>query len=417
MGENLYKKSSDELIKVYPKVKGVDVVMEDDRSLPDTLNDFNHLFLEYIKGSKAQTRLQVPREKRKRGLYVTYVGAENTPVTEQYIGKECGDEEFILNKNWIKTQVQLDENGKITSSYLPSYVDDVLEFDNMDMFPPIGESSKIYVNLEDNKTYRWSGTQYIEISKSLVLGTESGNAFPGDRGARLEDRITKAENSLDTLKENVGTIDGKLDKALLRVLYVMDPDPAYTFQLSEEQLAHNKEIVDDILGILENNPEYIEPLILKVISYDGKVKTTISQFDNIGQTSMGNSIYNDSCILTNLVLSDNRSTEASLTFSSFKTYNYKLTSYYGNGLPIVAISKGIAYNSILDNEAVVVNYRDKENGVNRIMGASMNLVYNIKTDYDSFKDSSLLKDNEHDEQITVIKEDIKDLSVINNLDA
>ncbi len=77
---------------------------------------------------------------------------------------------------------ELDENGKVPSSQLPSYVDDVLEFAKRDNFPLTGETGKIYVNLADNKTYRWGGSEYIEISASLALGTTSSTAFRGDYG-------------------------------------------------------------------------------------------------------------------------------------------------------------------------------------------------------------------------------------------
>jgi len=77
---------------------------------------------------------------------------------------------------------ELDENGKVPSSQLPSYVDDVLEFTNKDSFPLTGEAGKIYVDKATNKTYRWGGSDYVEISPSLALGTTSSTAFRGDHG-------------------------------------------------------------------------------------------------------------------------------------------------------------------------------------------------------------------------------------------
>ena len=59
--------------------------------------------------------------------------------------------------------------GKVPAAQLPSYVDDVLEYDTVSAFPAIGESGKIYVAKDANKTYRWSGTQYIEIGQSPIL--------------------------------------------------------------------------------------------------------------------------------------------------------------------------------------------------------------------------------------------------------
>ena len=76
----------------------------------------------------------------------------------------------------------LDGNGKVPSSQLPSYVDDVLEYGSMASFPDTGESSKIYIDLDTNKTYRWGGSQYVEISSSLALGNTATTAWAGDKG-------------------------------------------------------------------------------------------------------------------------------------------------------------------------------------------------------------------------------------------
>lgn len=60
----------------------------------------------------------------------------------------------------------LGSDSKVPAAYLPSYVDDVLEYANLAGFPAIGETAKIYVALDANKTYRWSGSAYVEISAS-----------------------------------------------------------------------------------------------------------------------------------------------------------------------------------------------------------------------------------------------------------
>lgn len=72
--------------------------------------------------------------------------------------------------------------GTIPQANLPSYVDDVLEYNGQSNFPEEGESGKIYVDTSTNKTYRWSGSSYVEISASLALGTTSSTAFRGDYG-------------------------------------------------------------------------------------------------------------------------------------------------------------------------------------------------------------------------------------------
>lgn len=109
----------------------------------------------------------------------------------------------------------LDSTGKVPSSQLPSYVDDVIDVVSFVTSNPtsgmtIGnvyynsatkklftatsatagvtsdpEAGKIYVSIANNKTYRWSGSIMTEISASLILGTTSSTAFRGDYGNTL----------------------------------------------------------------------------------------------------------------------------------------------------------------------------------------------------------------------------------------
>jgi hypothetical protein len=60
----------------------------------------------------------------------------------------------------------LDSGGLIPSSQLPSFVDDVLEYPNFGSFPGTGLAAKIYVSEDDSKIYRWTGTQYLEVSRT-----------------------------------------------------------------------------------------------------------------------------------------------------------------------------------------------------------------------------------------------------------
>lgn len=88
--------------------------------------------------------------------------------------------------------------GTIAAANLPSFVDDVLEgyygsdgvfYQHHDTSTGkysdayTGETGKIYVNLNDNKTYRWSGSAYVVISETIALGETSSTAYRGDRGA------------------------------------------------------------------------------------------------------------------------------------------------------------------------------------------------------------------------------------------
>ena len=71
-------------------------------------------------------------------------------------------------------------SGTIDSARLPSYVDDVLEYAGLTNFPSTGESGKIYVAQDTNKTYRWSGSAYVVISETLAIGTTASTAAAGN---------------------------------------------------------------------------------------------------------------------------------------------------------------------------------------------------------------------------------------------
>ncbi|MFA6377143.1 MAG: hypothetical protein WCW63_00810, partial [Acholeplasmataceae bacterium] len=96
-------------------------------------------------------------------------------------------------------------DGFVPSGQLPSYVDDILEYANLASFPAIGETGKIYVALDTNLTYRWSGSTYTEISSSLALGETSSTAYRGDRGKTAYDhsQLTSG-NPHQVLKSDLG---------------------------------------------------------------------------------------------------------------------------------------------------------------------------------------------------------------------
>lgn len=96
---------------------------------------------------------------------------------------------------------ELDSSGKVPSSQLPSYVDDVVEGylsggkfyeESAHTTQITAESDKIYVDLVTNKTYRWSGSAYVEISAGVALGETSSTAYRGDRGKIAYEHSQKA---------------------------------------------------------------------------------------------------------------------------------------------------------------------------------------------------------------------------------
>lgn len=106
----------------------------------------------------------------------------------------------------------LGTDGKVPSAQLPSYVDDVVE-DTYNDFPEEGETGKIYVDVDTNKTYRWSGTQYVEISASLALGETSSTAYAGDKGKANATAIATLQTNYTTLDNTVKTMNTALTAA------------------------------------------------------------------------------------------------------------------------------------------------------------------------------------------------------------
>jgi len=104
--------------------------------------------------------------------------------------------------------------GTVPSEQLPSFVDDVIEAANFAALPGTGTTGKIYVTLDDNKTYRWSGSAYVEISSSLALGETSGTAYRGDRGKTAYDhsQLTSGNpHSVTKSDVGLGNVDNTSD--------------------------------------------------------------------------------------------------------------------------------------------------------------------------------------------------------------
>ena len=116
--------------------------------------------------------------------------------------------ENAANKGIANGYASLDGGGLVPASQLPSYVDDVLEYANLAGFPASGETGKIYVALDTNKIYRWSGATYIEVSPTVgtiwggITGTLSNQTD-------LQNALNAKQNNLSGtgfVKSTAGTI-------------------------------------------------------------------------------------------------------------------------------------------------------------------------------------------------------------------
>jgi len=127
------------------------------------------------------------------------------------------------------TPFSLDGAGKIPSDYLPSYVDDVVEYDDLAGFPGTGETGKIYVAKDTGYTYRWTGSVYVRIGSGgeveLNLGSEGSPSlfFNGDANTGLyspgADQVAISTSGTERIRI---TSDGKLGLGTSSPSYLLD---------------------------------------------------------------------------------------------------------------------------------------------------------------------------------------------------
>jgi hypothetical protein len=135
-------------------------------------------------------------------------------LIEQSTFQPAGSYVLASEKGANSGVATLDATGKVPSSQLPSFVDDVIEAANFAALPATGEAGKIYVTLDDNKTYRWGGSAYAEISASIALGETTGTAYEGSKGKANADAIAAHTGNSDihVTAANKTAWNGKYDK-------------------------------------------------------------------------------------------------------------------------------------------------------------------------------------------------------------
>lgn len=233
-------------------------------------------------------------------------------------------------------------NGLIPSRYLPSYVDDILEFQSKSDFPKPGEAGKIYVDLSSNLTYRWGSSDYIEISKSLALGTTSTTAYRGDHGLVAYNHVSATGNPhglslgdlgilidsdtinyLEGLDENIlvklgtklnlsgGTLTGRL---------ILHADPADKMHAVTKQYVDNA--IDGVSVTVTQNVTRISEIIDTQDTFSktlGARAETITQVEN-ELTGLNQTTTDHTTILTTVTQNmDSLSEEVSKTSTTVTT--------------------------------------------------------------------------------------------------
>lgn len=90
-------------------------------------------------------------------------------------------------------------SGKVPASQLPSYVDDVLEYDDLEHFPTEGEQGKIYVALDTGFTYRWSGSEYVQIGGQDLSNFVTLDTDQTITGVKTFDKNISAPNTFNVI--------------------------------------------------------------------------------------------------------------------------------------------------------------------------------------------------------------------------
>ena len=110
-------------------------------------------------------------------------------------------------------------SGIIDAARLPAYVDDVLEYANLNVFPAVGEAGKIYVALDTNKAYRWSGSTYVYITSGAVdsVAGKTGvvTLVKADVGLANVDNTSDANKPVSTATQNALNLKANATNAVL----------------------------------------------------------------------------------------------------------------------------------------------------------------------------------------------------------
>ena len=102
-------------------------------------------------------------------------GVTGTAPSQDAVFDALALKENTANKGIANGYVPLNASTKVDSSYLPSYVDDVIEVANFAALPVTGETGKIYITINTGLIYRWSGSIYVQIGgQDPVWGAITG---------------------------------------------------------------------------------------------------------------------------------------------------------------------------------------------------------------------------------------------------
>lgn len=136
------------------------------------------------------------------------VSAVEAALAQEIIDRAAADDLLIplSQKGSANGVATLDANGLIPTAQLPSYVDDVLEFADLASFPVTGETGKIYIAIDTNKSYRWSGSIYVYITSGAVdsVNGKTGVVTLDATEISMGDGVTSIESAIQSNVSAIG---------------------------------------------------------------------------------------------------------------------------------------------------------------------------------------------------------------------
>lgn len=334
-----------------------------------------------VKALKTQVTTQDDSVNQTRTAVET---AQQTAETAKKVASDINAELATIKDSKGKANgiAPLDEEGKVPSAHLPSYVDDVIEFDScMDSLTAQQQatdksskdehtkviynraknkfvlavvsdedstttyyadwsdadnygtaskdgrtpaSGKVYIDSSDNITYRWSGTKLAPIGSDLALGYTAGTAFPGNEGAELKQNLTNSQRDIETLQN-----DGKASVArsivnVNKLLGMEDRD--MTFSVALEKISEYKDkgkimIPGIVLTFNTPNNGWVSKQWVNTESWnkEGNWKDFGANGTNIGNTLNVNSLCPDVEYTLSTAIKAVQDLEQSSGFSYFRS--------------------------------------------------------------------------------------------------
>lgn len=238
-----------------------------------------------IANRNTNNNTQIPTSKVVYDINNTLQANIDTKLNSSEVGVSVAQLEngVVPNAQLPQDLARLGDDGKVLSSQLPSYVDDVVEgyFYNDNFYEDeahktliVAEKSKIYIDIPTNKSYRYTGTQYLRITTTDVVVDDGSNiAYASAKGVELEqtkqDKVLSEATQQELKNNNIEA--SEVESGIV--------------ELGKKAHTHeNKQVLDDLVGI--------EETLIDGYLYEEKQIETEYPKENDGTLITSGAVYN-----------------------------------------------------------------------------------------------------------------------------